>query len=131
MHDCSGPFPRMHSLLRAAIFFTVLATSSVLAVDKPTISDLVLTSQANGAATVAVKVTANGEVATLVVRYGRTTAYGDERQSSVSDTAVGKTVTTNLSGLIGGQTYYVKVDMTLPEKQQRWGRKTEFGNGEE
>ena len=31
----------------------------------------------------------------------------------------------------GEETYYVKVDTTLPEKQQRWGRKTENGNGEE
>ena len=31
----------------------------------------------------------------------------------------------------GEETYYVKVDMSLPEKQQRWGRKTESGNGEE
>jgi len=31
----------------------------------------------------------------------------------------------------GEDTYYVKVDTTLPEKQQRWGRKTESGNGEE
>lgn len=31
----------------------------------------------------------------------------------------------------GEDTYYVKVDTTLPEKQQHWGRKTEFGNGEE
>ncbi|MCU0786419.1 MAG: OB-fold nucleic acid binding domain-containing protein, partial [Verrucomicrobia bacterium] len=31
----------------------------------------------------------------------------------------------------GEETYYVKVDTSLPEKQQRWGRKTEFGNGEE
>ena len=31
----------------------------------------------------------------------------------------------------GEDTYYVKVDMTLPEKQQRWGRKTESSNGEE
>jgi DNA polymerase III subunit alpha len=30
----------------------------------------------------------------------------------------------------GEETYYVKVDLTLPEKQQRWGRKTE-SNGEE
>jgi DNA polymerase-3 subunit alpha len=33
--------------------------------------------------------------------------------------------------LFGEETYYVKVDTTLPEKQQRWGRKTESGNGEE
>ena len=31
----------------------------------------------------------------------------------------------------GEETYYVKVDMTLPEKQQRWGKKTESSNGEE
>ncbi|MST93979.1 MAG: DNA polymerase III subunit alpha [Pedosphaera sp.] len=31
----------------------------------------------------------------------------------------------------GEETYYVKVDTSLPEKQQRWARKTEFGNGEE
>jgi len=31
----------------------------------------------------------------------------------------------------GEDTYYVKVDTTLPEKQQRWGRKTESGNGDE
>ena len=31
----------------------------------------------------------------------------------------------------GEDTYYVKVDTSLPEKQQRWGRKTESGNGEE
>jgi DNA polymerase III alpha subunit len=30
----------------------------------------------------------------------------------------------------GEDTYYVKVDTTLPEKQQRWGRKSE-ANGEE
>ena len=33
--------------------------------------------------------------------------------------------------LFGEETYYVKVDMTLPEKQQRWGKKAESGNGEE
>lgn len=32
--------------------------------------------------------------------------------------------------LFGEETYYVKVDLTLPEKQQRWGRKTET-NGDE
>jgi DNA polymerase III subunit alpha len=31
----------------------------------------------------------------------------------------------------GEDTYYVKVDTSLPEKQQRWGRKTESANGEE
>jgi DNA polymerase-3 subunit alpha len=32
----------------------------------------------------------------------------------------------------GEETYYVKVDMTLPEKQNRWGRKSESnGGGEE
>jgi DNA polymerase-3 subunit alpha len=31
----------------------------------------------------------------------------------------------------GEETYYVKVDTSLPEKQQRWGKKTEFSNGEE
>ena len=31
----------------------------------------------------------------------------------------------------GEETYYVKVDTTLPERQQRWARKTEYGNGEE
>ena len=31
----------------------------------------------------------------------------------------------------GEETYYAKVDTSLPQKQQRWGRKTEFGNGEE
>ncbi|MFO1512524.1 MAG: DNA polymerase III subunit alpha [Verrucomicrobiota bacterium] len=33
--------------------------------------------------------------------------------------------------LFGEDTYYVKVDTSLPEKQQRWGRKTESSNGEE
>src|SRR4030095_7513803 len=33
--------------------------------------------------------------------------------------------------LFGEETYYVKVDTTLPEKQPRWGKKTEFANGEE
>ncbi|TAL03697.1 MAG: DNA polymerase III subunit alpha, partial [Verrucomicrobia bacterium] len=33
--------------------------------------------------------------------------------------------------LFGEETYYVKVDTSLPEKQQRWGKKAEFGNGEE
>ena len=32
--------------------------------------------------------------------------------------------------LFGEDTYYVKVDMSLPERQQRWGRKTE-SNGDE
>jgi DNA polymerase-3 subunit alpha len=31
----------------------------------------------------------------------------------------------------GEETYYAKVDMTLPERQSRWPRKTENGNGEE
>jgi DNA polymerase-3 subunit alpha len=31
----------------------------------------------------------------------------------------------------GEETYYVKVDMTLPEKQQRWGRKNGSSNGDE
>jgi DNA polymerase-3 subunit alpha len=31
----------------------------------------------------------------------------------------------------GEDTYYVKVDTSLPEKQQRWGRKSDSGNGEE
>jgi DNA polymerase III subunit alpha len=35
------------------------------------------------------------------------------------------------SELFGEGTYYVKVDTSLPEKQQRWGRKTESANGEE
>jgi hypothetical protein len=30
----------------------------------------------------------------------------------------------------GEETYYVKVDTTLPEKQQRWGKKSE-SNGDE
>ena len=33
--------------------------------------------------------------------------------------------------LFGEETYYVKVDTTLPEKQQRWAKRTEFGSGEE
>ena len=33
--------------------------------------------------------------------------------------------------LFGEETYYVKVDTSLPEKQQRWGRKSEFSNGDE
>ena len=32
--------------------------------------------------------------------------------------------------LFGEDTYYVKVDTSLPEKQQRWGRKTD-SNGDE
>jgi DNA polymerase-3 subunit alpha len=31
----------------------------------------------------------------------------------------------------GEETYYAKVDMTLPERQSRWPRKTENGNGED
>jgi DNA polymerase-3 subunit alpha len=31
----------------------------------------------------------------------------------------------------GEETYYAKVDMTLPERQSRWPRKTENGNSEE
>jgi DNA polymerase III subunit alpha len=31
----------------------------------------------------------------------------------------------------GEDTYYVKVDTSLPEKQQRWGRKAESANGDE
>lgn len=31
----------------------------------------------------------------------------------------------------GEDTYYVKVDMSLPERQQRWGRRPEAGNGDE
>ncbi|MCW5555570.1 MAG: DNA polymerase III subunit alpha [Verrucomicrobiae bacterium] len=33
--------------------------------------------------------------------------------------------------LFGEDTYYVKVDMSLPERQQRWGRRPEAGNGDE
>ncbi len=33
--------------------------------------------------------------------------------------------------LFGEDTYYVKVDMSLPERQQRWGRRPETGNGDE
>jgi DNA polymerase III subunit alpha len=32
--------------------------------------------------------------------------------------------------LFGEETYYAKVDMTLPEKQQRWSRKTDSNGGE-
>jgi DNA polymerase-3 subunit alpha len=31
----------------------------------------------------------------------------------------------------GEETYYVKVDLSLPEKQNRWGKKTDFGGGDE
>ena len=100
----------MHTLLRAAIFCGTLAASTVLAVEKPTLADLVLTPQANGAATVAVKVTANGDASSLVVHFGLTNQFGDERQSRVSADAVNEIVTTTLSGLIGGHKYFVKVD---------------------
>ncbi len=39
---------------------------------------------------------------------------------------------TAVNKAFGEDTYYVKVDTTLPEKQNRWGKKTEFnGGGEE
>jgi hypothetical protein len=39
---------------------------------------------------------------------------------------------TAVDAAFGAETYYVKVDLSLPEKQQRWGKKAESnGGGEE
>jgi len=34
-----------------------------------------------------------------------------------------------VDGKFGEDTYYVKVDMSLPEKQNRWGKKADYNNG--
>ena len=108
--DHAAPSPRMRTpLLFLPVAWLVLGSGSLYAA-RPTITTQAPAPGPDGKATLSAKINPGGELTTVTFQYGRTSSYGSEAKApNVAGDVKEKTVSVDLTGLVGGTDYYFRV----------------------